>query len=149
MADPLSITASVLTLIQVSVTVTVLLKQFRDEVNVVDTTLTGLLNDVDGFQQVLTSMKETFDQEDIKSNLGVTGHVGSHWKNLARSLGDGAGTLRQLQSLLEGVNKTTSFLDGPRKQLRFKSAIDQIAMYREQIQSYRAALQLSLSTVIL
>jgi hypothetical protein len=149
MADPLSITASVVTLIQVSVAVTILLKQFRDEVSVVDSTLTGLLNDVDGFQQVLTSMKETFDQEDIKSNLGVTGHAGSHWKNLARSLGDGAGTLRQLQTLLDGVNKTTSFLDGPRKQIRFKSAIDQIATYREQIQSYRAALQLSLSTVIL
>jgi hypothetical protein len=149
MADPLSITAGVITLIQISVQVTILLKQFRDEVSVVDATLTGLLSDVAGFQQVLESMKETFDQNEIKSNLQGTGHVGSHWKNLARSLEDGAKTLQQLHALLEGVNKTTSFLDGPRKQIRFKSAIDQIAVYREQIQSYRAALQLSLSTVIL
>jgi len=149
MADPLSITASVVTLIQVSVQVTVLLKQFRDEVSVVDATFTGLLNDVDGFQRVLESMKETFDQDDIKSNLQVTGHVGSHWRNLARSLDDGAKTLRQLHELLDTINKKTSILDAARKQLRFKSAIEQIGTYREQIQSYRAALQLSLSTIIL
>ncbi|ORY08508.1 hypothetical protein BCR34DRAFT_392989 [Clohesyomyces aquaticus] len=149
MADPLSITVSVITLIQVSIQVAVLLKQFRDEVSVVDTTLSGLLKDVEGFQHVLESMKETFDQKDLKAHLQVTGHVGSHWKNLARSLKDGTETLEQLHSLLDGVNKTTSWLDGPRKQLRFKSAIDQIATFRDQIQSYRGALQLSLSTVIL
>jgi uncharacterized protein YoxC len=149
MADPLSITASVLTLIQFSVQVTVLIKQFRDEVSVVDATLTGLLNDVDGFQRVLESMKETFQQDDMKTNLQTTGHVGSHWRNLARSLDDGAKTLQQLHALLDGINKKTSILDAPRKQLRFKSAIDQIATYREQIQSYRAALHLSLSTITL
>ncbi|KAL6711067.1 hypothetical protein ACN47E_006942 [Coniothyrium glycines] len=149
MADPLSITASVLTLIQVSVQVSVLIKQFRDEVSVIDATLTGLLNDVDGFQRVLESMRETFEQDDIKSSLQATGVSGSHFKNLARSLEDGANTLQQLQTLLDGVNKKTSILDGPRKQLRLKSAFEQIATYREQIQSYRAALQLSLSTIIL
>jgi uncharacterized protein YoxC len=149
MADPLSITAGVLALIQASVQVTVLLKQFRTDVSVVNATLTGLLSDVDGFQQVLESMKETFERDDVRPNLQTTGHVGSHWKNLARSLDDGASTLQQLHALLDGINKTTSILDAPRKQLRFKSAMEQIATYREQIQSYRAALHLSLSTIIL
>jgi hypothetical protein len=149
MADPLSITAGVLALIQASVQVTVLLKQFRTDVSVVNATLTGLLSDVDGFQQVLESMKETFERDDVKPNLQTTGHVGSHWKNLARSLDDGASTLQQLHALLDSINKTTSILDAPRKQLRFKSAMEQIATYREQIQSYRAALHLSLSTIIL
>ena len=54
--DPFSITASIVTLIQVSAQVTVLVKQFRDEVNMVDATLNGILNDVNGFQQVLQSM---------------------------------------------------------------------------------------------
>lgn len=146
--DPFSITASIITLIQVSAQVTVLVKQFRDEVSVVDTTLNGILNDVDGFQQVLQSMKETFAQEDIQADVLATGHVGSHWKNLARSLSDGENTLDQLLSLIASVNKSTSFLDASRKQLRFKSAIVQISGFREQIQSYRAALQLSLSTII-
>lgn len=138
--DPLSITASVVTLIQISAQVTVLVKQFRDEVNVVDATLNGILKDVDGFQQV---------QEDIKANLQLTGHVGNHWKNLARSLNDGETTLGQLQTLLKSINKSTSFMDAPRKQLRLKAAVVQIAEYRDQIQSYHAALQLSPSTVIL
>jgi hypothetical protein len=146
--DPFSITASIVTLIQVSAQVTVLVRQFRDEVSVVDATLNGILNDVDGFQQVLQSMKETFAQEDLRADVQTTGHVGSHWKNLARSLSDGESTLDQLRSLLTSVSKSTSFLDAPRKQLRLKSAITQIAGFREQIQSYRAALQLSLSTVV-
>jgi hypothetical protein len=147
--DPLSITAGVLTLLTFSVKVSFLLKQFRDEVDIVDATLTGLLGDIASFQQVLESMRDTFDQEEIKANIQITGHAGNHWKNLARSLDDGTRTLQQLTALLEGINKTTSFLDGPRKQIRFKTAIDQIGIYRDQIQSYRAGLQLSLSTIIL
>lgn len=147
--DPLSITAGVLTLLTVSIKVSVLVKQFGDEVDVVDLTLTGLLGDIANFQQVLESMRDTFEQDDIKANIHVTGHAGNHWKNLGRSLEDGTRTLKQLTSLLESINKTTSFLDGPRKQLRLKGAIAQIGTYRDQIQSYRAALQLSLSTIIL
>jgi len=149
MADPLSITGSVVALITVSVKVSILLKQFCDEVSGVDATLTGLLGDISNLQQVLESMKETFEQDEIKSNFHATGHTGNHWKNLARSLEDGVGTLQQLTTLLETVNKTTSFLDGPRKHIRLKSGIEQIAIYRDQIQSYHAALQLSLTTVIL
>lgn len=146
--DPLSIGASIVTLIQISAQVTVLVKQFRDEVNVVDTTLNGILKDVDNFQQVLVSMKETFAQQDIQADVQATGHVGSHWKNLARSLSDGETTLDQLRFLLSSVNKSTSFLDASRKQLRLKSAIPQISSFREQIQSYKSALQLSLNTIM-
>jgi hypothetical protein len=149
MSDPLSITASVLTLITVSVKVSILLRQFSNEVSGVDATLAGLLGDISNLQRVLESMKETFDQDEVKANLQATGHAGNHWKNLARSLEDGASTLRELITLLEGVNKTTSFLDGPRKALRYKSVADQIAVYREQIMSYLQSYQLSLSTVIL
>ncbi|KAJ4295389.1 hypothetical protein N0V90_007401 [Kalmusia sp. IMI 367209] len=149
MADPLSITASVVTLIQVSIQVSLLLRQFRDDVNLADVTLTGLYNDVEGFQRVLESTKETFDQHDIRSTLQITGHVGNHWKNLARSLKDGAETLQHLRELLDGVNKNRSFLESSRKALRLRGVKEQIKGYREQIQSYRGALQLSLSTVIL
>ena len=141
MADPLSITASIITLIQASIQVTVLIKQFRNEASAVDATLTGLLNDVEGFKRVLESMKETVNQSDIKSNLQSTGHAGSHWKNLARSLKDGTNTLQKLHDLLDGISKKTSVLDTPRKLLRLKSAFGQIAQYREQIQSSHTALQ--------
>ncbi|KAH7066375.1 hypothetical protein BKA63DRAFT_160737 [Paraphoma chrysanthemicola] len=145
--DPLSITVSVVTLIKVAGQASILLNQFCIDVGGINATLSGLFNDVAGFQQVLEGMKETFELEDIKANL--TGHAGGHWENLARSLKDGEETLSQLTSLLEAVNKKTNFLDGPRKVARMKGAIEQIGMFRDQIQSYRSALELSLSTIIL
>jgi hypothetical protein len=104
---------------------------------------------VKGFQQVLESMGDMFDQGEIKSNFRATGHVWGHWKSLGRSLKDGETTLQQLHTLLNTVNKSRLLLDAPRKQLRFKSAIERIATYRYRIQSYRAAIHLSLSTIIL
>jgi hypothetical protein len=100
--DPLSITADVIILLTFSVKVSFLLKQFCDEVDIVDATLTGLLGDIASFQQVLESMRGTFDQEEIKANIQITGHAGNHWKNLARPLDDGTRTLQQLTALLKG-----------------------------------------------
>lgn len=126
-----------------------LIKHFRDETKIVDATLMGLLSDVEGFQRVLESMRETIDQSDVKSNLQSTGHVGTHWKNLARSLNDGTDVVQKLHTLLDGINKKTPLLDAPRKLLRLRSASTQILDYREKIQSSHTALQLSLSTIIL
>lgn len=108
-------TSGVLTLLTFSVKLSFLLKQFRDEVDIVDSTLTGLIGDIGSFSQVLESMRDTFDHDEIKANVQVTGHAGNHWENLARSPDDGTRTLQQLTALLEGINNSTSFLDGPRK----------------------------------
>ena len=87
-------------------------------------------------------MKETIDQKDLRRDLQITSCVGSYWNNLSRLLDDGEGTLEQLLSLISSVSRSAKFLDAPRKHLRFKGAIAQIAELRERIQSYRAALQL-------
>lgn len=76
--DPFSITVSVPTLITVSAQITGLVRQFRDEVNVADITLDGILNDVGGFHSVLELMKETIDQKDPRGDLQTIGHVESH-----------------------------------------------------------------------
>ena len=149
MVEPLSITTGVLSLLGVCFNVGVELKRFRDGVAVVNATVDGLLRDVSGLEQVLESMKETFDRANNRHPSQATGHIGNHWKNLSRSLQDGQNTLIRLQELLEGVNKSVTLLDGPRRQLRFNSAAEQIVAFRQQIQSYRDALQLSLQTIIL
>ncbi|KAF1967117.1 hypothetical protein BU23DRAFT_573502 [Bimuria novae-zelandiae CBS 107.79] len=149
MADPLSITASVVTLIQVSIQVTLLLRGFRDDVSLADATLIGLSKDVEGFQHVVKAIKDTLDHDEVKATLQATGHVGNHWKNLARSLDDSADKLKRLQELLDDANKGRSFLKGTRKALRLRGIKEQIAGYREQVNSYRGALQLSLSTILL
>lgn len=147
--DPLSITAGTLSLLGVCAKVGWGLKTFRDGAALADTRVTSLLTDVESFTNVLQLMKDTFEQKTVQSSLQETGHIGSHWRNLAASIRDGSKTLEQLEQLLEKVNKSVRVLDGPRKHLRLLEATDEIVMYQEQIRSYRDTLQLSLQTVIL
>lgn len=83
-----------------------------------------------------------------QSSLIRTGHVGNHWRHLARSLTDGCGILEGLQCRLERVNKNTNFLSRQRKQLRLNLATDDIKAYRRRLKSHRDAMQLSLSAII-
>lgn len=147
--DPLSITTGILALLGVCVTTGVALKEFYDGVATANVKVKGLLTDVESFTQVLRLMKDTLEQESMQSSLQSTGHIGNHWNNLSTSIRDGQSTLRQLQETIEKANKSVSLLDGPRRHLRLKAAADEIAVYQQQIRSYRDALQLSLQTAIL
>ncbi|EME85714.1 uncharacterized protein MYCFIDRAFT_171595 [Pseudocercospora fijiensis CIRAD86] len=122
------------------------LRSFHDGVSTIDSKLEGLLKVVDGLRLVLESVRDTFVT--VTAEYG-TGHVGSHWRNIARSLKDGQGVLGQLQEKLQSVNKTGKHLDAIRKQLRMNFATEQIAHFQQQIQSYRDTLQLSVQAVIL
>ncbi|KAK5724046.1 cell division cycle-related protein [Elasticomyces elasticus] len=146
MPEPLSIATGVASLLKITWTVGVELKAFRDGVKVVSAKLDGLVKDVEGLRSVLESMQVTF--ENITAVHG-TGHIGSHWQNIAQALEDGRELVGQLRDELAKVNKTTTFLDGPRKQFRLNMATETIAAHRVSIQSYRDALQLSLQTVML
>jgi hypothetical protein len=147
--DPLSITTGVLGLLGTCVTVGKALKDFYDGAAIADAKIQGLLSDVENFTQVLTLMRNTLEQEQIKTSFQTTGHMGNHWSHLAVSIQDGQSTLLQLQETLERINKSVSILDGARKHLRLKSASEEILMFQQQIRSYRDTLQLSLQTAIL
>jgi hypothetical protein len=147
--DPISVTAGMFTILKATGEVAFILKQFRDDASVVHATLSGLLHDVTGFQQILETMHKTFSRDDISSTFGATGHIGNHWANFSRALESGSEMIKRLHVLLDSINTDKSFLDGPRKQLRLNIAIDQIAVLRDQIQSFHGALQLSLSSIIL
>lgn len=149
MTDPLSITTGVIALLGTCVTVAGAIKDFYDGAAIVDVKVNGLLSDVESFTQVLRMMKDTLEEDKVKSSLQATGHMGSHWTNLSKSIKDGQNTLIQLQSTLDRVNKSVGVLDGARKHLRLKGAMDEITMFQQQIRSYRDTIQLSLQTVIL
>jgi RNA binding exosome subunit len=126
-----------------------MLKDFYDSAAIADTKVKGLLTEVESFTQVLRLMKETLEQEKVQTSFQATGHIGNHLSNLATSIRDGQETLLQLQETIERVNKSVTLLDGARKHLRLRSAADEIAIYQQQIRSYRDTLQLTLQTVIL
>ena len=146
MPDPLSITAGVVALLRVTWTVATELKKFQDEVSVVKESVSGLQRDVDGLIRVLESMRDTF--ANITAEHG-TGIVAAHWSNIAKSVVDGHDLLLQLHDEVQKIDKTTNFLDGPRKQLRLNLAGDKISGFRVHIKAYRDALQLSMQTIIL
>ena len=86
-------------------------------------------------------MRETF--ESITAEHG-TGNVASHWTNIAQSIEDGKRIFGQLETEIRDINRTSTFLDAPRKQRRLNLAEEKITAFRVQIQSYRDGLQLSL-----
>jgi hypothetical protein len=149
MADPLSITTGVLALLGTCITVAGTIKDFHDGVAIVDIKVKGLLSDVESFAQVLRMMRDTLEEEKVQSSLQATGHIGNHWANLSKSIKDGQNTLVQLLSTIERVNKSVGVLDGARRHLRLKGAMDEIGIFQQQIRSYRDTIQLSLQTVIL
>ena len=76
-----------------------------------------------------------------------TGHIGTLWDDVARSIEDGKDVLAQLQALVRKVSKDTKFLDEHRKQLRLNLAEEQIEEFRQHIRSFRDGLQLSLQAI--
>ncbi|KAH6672009.1 hypothetical protein B0J14DRAFT_639956 [Halenospora varia] len=149
MSGPLSIVAGVVGLLAVATKAAIALKDFHDGAAIADTKVMELMADVESFMKALQLMKDTLEQEEAQASIQGTGHIGNHWKNLSQCIQDGQMTIEQLQSTLDKVNKTVSVLDGPRKHLRLKSALDEIGMYQQQIESYRDTLQLSIQTIIL
>ena len=147
--DPLSITSGVLTLLSACLAVAVQLKQLRDGALEAKPKINALLSDIDSFRSVLQSMESTFEQVEAKDGFQTTGHIGAHWRTLNKSIEDANVTLNELIKLLNDVNKNVSILDSARKHLRLKSATEKITNYRQQVQTYRDAMQFSLQTIIL
>lgn len=149
MVDPFSITTGVVALLITCIKTGAAVKDFCDGAAVAGVKVKGLLSDVESFAQALRMMKETLEQENVQLSLRSTGHIGNHWTNLSISIQDGQNTLIQLQNTLSRVNKSAGILDGARKHLRLQGATQEIAMFQQQIRSYRDTIQLSLQTVIL
>ena len=145
--DPLSITTGVLSVLGVCLKVSVELKKFRDAANEGKATATAMLVDLSALRRVLQSMEEIFDQLDVEAI--ATGCIGTHWQNLLTSLRDGHDALEQFETLLQNCNKEVVVLDRARRAIRLKEAADSIAEFRQQIQSYKDTLQISVQTVIL
>lgn len=111
------------------------------------TSITAMMADVRALRTVLEAMEITFDE--MNSDKREVGHIGVHWTNLLQSLEDGQQSLTELYQVLEDANKNVKVLDSARKQLRIKAVSDKIVTCRQEVQTYKDALQLSLQTVTL
>jgi len=145
--DPFSIATGVVALLGTCVTVGTVLNDFCRGIATIEKKIKGLQGTVQSFIQVLTLMKDTLEQEEVKSSLLATGHINSLWSHLFVTIKDGQETLSQLRNLLEKVNRSASVFSGAQKQARLQDVAQDILEYQQQIQRYSDALQLSLQTV--
>ncbi|KAI4710663.1 hypothetical protein J4E89_004251 [Alternaria sp. Ai002NY15] len=139
--DPFSITLGVVTLTTLASKAGIELKKLRSGAAEATNNVNAMLADLKALKTVLDLIEDGF--EDLDSRAPLTGYIGSHWSALQTTLGDGCESLQKLESLLVLVNKDVRYLDSARRALRLKEANDQIIMYRQEIQAYRDALQLS------
>ncbi|ODA82647.1 hypothetical protein RJ55_01155 [Drechmeria coniospora] len=144
--DPFSITTGVVGLLTVCFKVGVELKKLRQGAKEVGTTVTAMLADVNSLRVVLISIEESFEELDA-TGPPTTGHIGLHLAHIRRSLSDGGNSLSKVERLLVEVNREVAVLDAARRHLRLKNASDQLMTYRQEVQAYKDALQLSLQTV--
>lgn len=109
----------------------------------------GVLNDVDGLRKVLQSLESTLDDVEEHEQSQATGHIGTHWEHLNRSLRDAQELLQDLQNFVEAVNKEVSVLDGSRRFLRIKHASNNLTDYQQHVRAYCDAIQFSVQTIVL
>ena len=147
--DPLTITLSALSIAKLCKIVGLELKKFIDGSRLVGTAINALVQDVQSFEDILEQMKITVDDPKVKASLASSGHVGAHWHHLQISLGDAEETLKALEATVIRVNRSVSVLDSARKHIRLKGVTDEIAVYQQQIRSYKDTIQVSLQTTIL
>jgi len=145
--DPFSVTLGVVTLVGVCSKVGIELKKLRHGAGKASTNINAMLADLKALKAVLDSIEDGF--EELDSCAPMTGFIGAHWSALKSTLSDGCDSMEKLEALLVLVNKDVKVLDTTRRGLRLKEANDQIVMYRQEIQAYKDALQLSLQSVIL
>ena len=145
--DPLSILGVSFSAAKLCACVGLELKAFIDGAKLSGTKINALFQDVQGFEKILEQMKEVVSNPDIK--VETTGHVGNHWRYLKTSLDDSEITLKALEATIIRVNKSASVLDSARKHVRLMGAADEIAIYQNQIRSYKDTIQVSLQTTML
>jgi hypothetical protein len=146
--DPLTIVGSSLSVAKLCYTVGWELKTFIDGTRLVGTAINALFQDIQSFEKILGQIKDMADDPKVKTSV-MTGLVGSHWCHLQTSLDDAEGTLKALEATILRVNKSVSLLDSTRKHIRLMGATDEIAVYQQQIRSYKDTIQVSLQTTIL
>jgi hypothetical protein len=147
--DPLSITSAAITIAKTCGTVGWELKQFIDGAKLAGTAINVLLQDVEGFQNILEQTNQILEDPRVKDTISSSGLVGSHWANLKTCLDDATVTINNLEATVVNINKTVAVLDSARKHIRLKNASNTIALYQQQMRSYKDTIYVSLHTAIL
>ncbi|KAK6344429.1 hypothetical protein TWF696_008066 [Orbilia brochopaga] len=151
--DPLSIAASVAGLlslcIQVGQTVTTLAEALAN----VDNTISSFRGEIDALAGVLAAIGASFSDPTrhriLEAASNGTGHIGQYWKGVDVSLTHCHATLRKMGAVLDGVqtSRRTRIFRSFGKHLKLSSEEGVLTLYRQEVQSHTANLQISLQMI--
>lgn len=148
--DPLSIAAASGGLARLCTELSTSLYAFISEARCVDKTVQAFQEEIEDLSRVLDSINTSFNDPMYKEAAlkTTTGHEGSYWENLRKSMNDCQWALERLANALERVKKEESrFFRRSRKQIRLNMTSAEIDVLKTRIQSYKTTMELSLHMI--
>lgn len=147
--EPLSITTAVVTLVGACSKLTTLLGVINKS-KTVDTSIKSLGIEINSLAQVLGNIGVSFGDSAIAAATleSRTGHEVQHWRNVKRSMDDCESTLKMLEPILKSVKQGENWIfPALRRQMKLEERAGEIALLKQQIASYRQAMQLSFQLI--
>lgn len=155
MADPFSIVAGTVGLVDVCIRVVKCLKEIHAATKKIQDDIGLLIKEIESLEAISNSIQKTFRKElDPKKSLSGYGVdiTSELWKHTGRSLQDCKSVIGRLEVLVKeiyGKNgpTVTSKLDAIAKSRRKKSVDDDFKQCREQLTTYQGGLNILLTTI--
>lgn len=151
--DPFSITAGVVSLLDITWRVGKYLKDVQEGAGLVEGEIVSLLSEIQSLDSVNRSIQHLYETEVELLPDGAKGLPDRDqelWRNTANNLQDCQQTVQRLQNILEMIagkhgKKVAGWRDGIRKQLRKQSKDGELSTIRLQVSVNRQSLHISLT----
>ncbi|KAF3917123.1 hypothetical protein ABW20_dc0106710 [Dactylellina cionopaga] len=151
--DPLSIAASVAGLLSLCIQIGQTVSTLADALENVDNTISSFRGEISALSGVLQSISLAFDDSKrhriLEEASNGTGHIGQYWKGVVVALDHCEATLNKMNAVLDGVqtSRRTRIFRNFGKHLKLTSEEGVLTLYRQEVQSHTANLQISLQMI--
>ncbi|KAK6529324.1 hypothetical protein TWF281_008501 [Arthrobotrys megalospora] len=151
--DPLSIAASVAGLLSLCIQIGQTVGTLADALENVDNTISSFRGEISALSGVLQSISTAFSDPKrhriLEEASHGTGHLGEYWKGVVVSLDHCGSTLKKMGVVLDGIqtSRRTRLFRSFGKHLKLTSEEGVLTLYRQEVQSHTANLQISLQMI--
>ncbi|RVD83105.1 uncharacterized protein DFL_007506 [Arthrobotrys flagrans] len=151
--DPLSIAASVAGLLSLCIQIGQTVGTLADALENVDNTISSFRGEISALSGVLKSISTAFSDPKrhriLEEASHGTGHLGQYWQGVVVSLDHCGATLKKMNVVLDGIqtSRRTRIFRSFGKHLKLTSEEGILTLYRQEVQSHCANLQISLQMI--
>ncbi|KAK6335188.1 hypothetical protein TWF718_010625 [Orbilia javanica] len=151
--DPLSLAASVAGLLSLCIQIGQTVSTLADALENVDNTISSFRGEISALSGVLKSISMAFSDPKrhriLEEASHGTGHLGQYWQGVVVSLDHCGATLKKMGVVLDGIqtSRRTRIFRSFGKHLKLTSEEGVLTLYRQEVQSHTANLQISLQMI--